>query len=60
MWELISLFRRVSGQPNVSQTGPAQNKEPEYFVQLLKYLREQKKEQSKALKAALTALADAE
>jgi hypothetical protein len=61
MSELISLFRKVSSESAVrEQSAAAERQQPEYFVQLLNYLREIRREQGKALRAAITALAEAD
>jgi hypothetical protein len=64
MSELISLFRKVSTEPTPSShEGQAlaeeQSTQPEYFVQLLEYLRKQGRQQGRALRIAMDALADA-
>jgi len=65
MSELISLFRKISTEPTpISREGQALGREdgehPEYFVQLLDYLRKQGRQQGRALRIAIDALADAD
>ncbi|HEY1686039.1 MAG TPA: hypothetical protein VGG19_14835 [Tepidisphaeraceae bacterium] len=61
MSELISLFREASNDSGRSQNSLGkEQQQPEYFVQLLNYLREIRREQGLAFRAAITALAEAD
>lgn len=64
MSELISLFRRASANSTSEYQnrplGRSQANQPEYFTQLLQYLREKRRQQGQALRAAISALAEAD
>jgi hypothetical protein len=62
MSELIALFRKASAEPTLTRRAgqAAVATHPEYLAQLLEYLREQKRSQGRALRAAIAALAEAD
>jgi hypothetical protein len=64
MSELISLFRKVSAEPKLTRDNgqilaARHSSQPAHFTQLLEYLRKQGRQQGRALRIAIDALADA-